>query len=82
MPIASRTPILEQVVLLRQASEDAGRDPATIELGVFSVRPEATYVEPLVEAGFSRALLELPQGAPAEVARRLDELAEFTTDYQ
>lgn len=82
MPIASRTPILEQVVYLRQASEDAGRDPATIELGVFSVRPEPKYVEPLVEAGFARALLELPQGSPAEVAERLDELAEFTSTYR
>jgi hypothetical protein len=82
MPIASRTPILEQVVHLRQTAEDAGRDPATIELGVFSVRPEPKYVEPLVEAGFARALLELPQGSPAEVAERLDELTEFTSAYR
>ncbi len=82
MPIASRTPILDQVVNLRQACEDAGRDPATIELGVFSVRPEPKYVEPLIEAGFARAVFALPQGAPPEVADQMNELAEFAAQYR
>ena len=82
MPIASRTPILDQVVHLRQLSEDAGRNPATIELGVFEIRPEPKYVEPLIEAGFARALFGLPQGAPSEVADRLVELAGFAAQYR
>ncbi len=82
MPIASRTPVLEQVTHLRRASEDAGRDPASIELGVFQIRPEVKYVDPLIEAGFARALFGLPQGEPAEVAEHLEFLAEFVQQYR
>ncbi len=82
MPIASRTPILEQVTLLRQAATDAGRDPSTIELGVFQVRPEAQYIEPLIDAGFARAVAGLPQGEPAEVAEALENLANLTSAYR
>jgi probable F420-dependent oxidoreductase len=82
MPIAGRTPVLEQVTHLRRASEEAGRDPATIELGVFQVRPEPKYIDPLIEAGFARALFGLPQGEPAEVAEQLEFLAEFVQQYR
>ncbi len=82
MPIAGRTPILEQVTELRQAAADAGRDPATIELGVFGARPSAEELEPLMEAGFARVLFSLPQGPVAEVADRLEELANFVRQYK
>lgn len=82
MPIASRTPILEQVSHLRHAAHDAGRDPGTIELGVFGARPTAEAIEPLIEAGFARAVFTLPQGPQAEVAAGLDEFADFTAQYK
>lgn len=81
MPIPSRTPVVDQVAQLHQAADDAGRDPASIELGVFEIRPEAQYVEPLIEAGFSRALFSLPQGSPTDVTERFDALAEFVSQY-
>ncbi|MDH3193564.1 MAG: TIGR03619 family F420-dependent LLM class oxidoreductase [Acidimicrobiia bacterium] len=82
MPIAGRTPVLEQVTHLRRAAEDAGRDPATIELGVFQIRPEAQHIDPLIEAGFARALFGLPQGEAVEVAEHLEYLAEFVRPYR
>ena len=45
MPIHSRREILPALAELRAVAEEAGRDPASIELGVFGVPPKAETME-------------------------------------
>ncbi|MDH3306870.1 MAG: LLM class F420-dependent oxidoreductase [Acidimicrobiia bacterium] len=82
MPIKGRSSIFDQLDGLREAAELAGRDPATIELGVFHATPDDDYVDRLREAGFTRAVFGLPQGSPSEVAQTLDGLATFVEKQQ
>ncbi len=80
MPIRGRTSIFDQVDGLRAASTAAGRDPDTIELGVFGAKPDAAYHSELVQRGFSRMVFSLPQGPADEVLATLDELAAFVQE--
>ncbi len=61
MPIYGRYDIGEGIARLRRAAEDAGRDPATIDIGVFSAPGKPDQLEKLRNAGVSRAVLFLPQ---------------------
>lgn len=61
MPIYGRYDIVEAIGRLRNAAEDAGRDPATIEIGVFSAPAKPDRLEELRDAGVSRVVLFLPQ---------------------
>jgi len=66
MPIHGRRDVLPKVGELRAAAEASGRDPATIELGVFGCPPKLDVIESYRAAGFTRCVLGLPP-APAEV---------------
>jgi probable F420-dependent oxidoreductase len=61
MPIYGRYAITDAIGRLREAAEDAGRDPATIEIGVFSAPGKPDRLEALRDAGVSRIVLFLPQ---------------------
>ena len=71
MPIGGRHPVDAQSEIVK-ACEVIGRDPSTIELGMFGPKPEAGFLEGLAAKGFSRAVLGLPQGPRDEVLRALD----------
>jgi probable F420-dependent oxidoreductase len=66
MPIHGRKDVLDKLPLLEQACEAAGRDPKTVELGVFGCPGKADVIASYAERGFSRAILGLPS-APADV---------------
>ncbi len=72
MPIAGRHSFEDRLDDLRVAAEQAGRDPASIELGLFMAPPDARALEPLADSGIARAVLGLPQGSPEEVLEALD----------
>lgn len=60
MPIEGRWPIDEAWAKLQQQAADAGRDPATLQLGVFGARPEAAHLAHLRDLGAEFVALGLP----------------------
>ena len=76
MPIGGRHAVDLGLEGIRKACEAAGRDPATIHLGMFGAKPEVAAIEQLRELGFSRAVLGLPQQGTDEVLVTMDRYAE------
>ena len=74
MPIGGRHP-LERWTEVQSACEAIGRDPASVELGVFLAPPDAEALEGLAAKGVSRAVFGLPQGPRDQVLAALDEFA-------
>jgi alkanesulfonate monooxygenase SsuD/methylene tetrahydromethanopterin reductase-like flavin-dependent oxidoreductase (luciferase family) len=60
MPIAARWSVLEGWTALQQAAAEAGRDPATLGLGVLQPKPDAAYLAELRDGGCNYAALALP----------------------
>ncbi len=75
MPIGGRHDFVGKITEVRQAAEDAGRDPESIEFGLFFAKPDVGFLEGLAEAGVKRAVLGLPQGSPDEVKAAFDNYA-------
>ncbi len=75
MPIHGRYDIVEQIPALHRAVEAVGRDPASIELGVYSAPRDVESLERLAAAGVARALIQLPSLPAGEVLPRLDRYA-------
>lgn len=79
MPIEGRWPIADKWEELRKAAADAGRDPATLQLGVFGAKPDAAHLEGLRDAGCSFAAFGLPatdRDAALEALERFGPLVE------
>lgn len=72
MPIHGRRGIADKLDGLRQAAEDAGRDMASIELGVFGCPPDPAIVDQYAELGFTRVVLGVPPTGEADAMRALD----------
>jgi len=81
MPIHGRKEILPKLEVLRQVSEAAGRDPASISLGVFGVPPKPEILDDYIANGFTRVVLGLPQGGTAEALAVLDSYAPLVERY-
>ncbi|MGF1666666.1 MAG: LLM class F420-dependent oxidoreductase [Acidimicrobiia bacterium] len=62
-------------VQVRAALAKAGRDPEAFDLTFFHAKPTEEFLAHLGSLGFHRAVFALPQGTPAEVLAKLDELA-------
>jgi len=77
MPIHGRREVLPKVTELRRQAEAAGRDPATIEIGVFGVPGKAEVLESYAQAGVARCVLGLPPEGPDAVLPLLDRYAEL-----
>ncbi len=60
MPIEGRWPIADAWRRLQQHATDAGRDPATLQLGVFGANPKPQNLAALHELGTSFVALGLP----------------------
>jgi len=60
MPIEGRWPIDDAWLKLQQAAEDAGRDPATLSLGIYAAKPDAEHLGRLRDIGATMATLLLP----------------------
>ncbi len=67
MPIHGRTDPLERLPLLRQMCEDAGRDPDSIEIGIYGCPMRADIVDRYREAGVDRLIFWLPADDPDTV---------------
>jgi probable F420-dependent oxidoreductase len=70
MPIHGRRGVFEKLPELHAAAEAAGRDPASIELGVFGCPPKPEVIASYGDAGFTRCVLGLPP-APADVVLKV-----------
>ena len=60
---------------VRWACDNIGRDPPTIELGVFNAPPDNAKLTTLAEAGLTRAVVSMPQGPRDEVLAELERVA-------
>lgn len=77
MPIYGAYEFVSALGGMREAAEIAGRDPATVELGVFNAPRDMTKLEELAAAGVSRAVFSLPPVEPSVVIEKLDKYAGF-----
>ena len=77
MPIHGRTDPLEKIDLLHQMAEDAGRDPASIELTIYGCPMSAELVERYRAAGAQRIVFWLPATAESEVLEAVEQGAAF-----
>lgn len=60
MPLQGRWPIDEEWAKLQRMAEDAGRDPATLRLGIYGAKPAADNLARLRDLGATMAALILP----------------------
>ena len=81
MPIGGRH-ALDKWTEVRSACERIGRDPATIELGVFGARADVATLTDLASKGVRRAVLGLPQNSRDEVLAALDEMAPLVEEMR
>ncbi|GGW58666.1 LLM class F420-dependent oxidoreductase [Streptomyces xantholiticus] len=76
LPVGGRG-LTETVPRLRDAWEAAGRDPKTLQIVPYAVRPSAGKLAHYAEMGVEEVVLQLPPGDEAEVLRALDEYAQY-----
>ncbi|MEM9711907.1 MAG: LLM class F420-dependent oxidoreductase [Actinomycetota bacterium] len=81
MPINGRHPFDDQWSRIRQAAEAAGRDPASLSLGVFGAPAKAEVLESFRERGVDRAVLGLPPAGAEVVLPLLDDYAELVDRF-
>lgn len=74
MPIGGRH-ALDKWDEVRTACERIGRDPATVELGVFGAPADEAKLTELAAKGTSRAVFGLPQSSRDDVLAALDAMA-------
>jgi probable F420-dependent oxidoreductase len=81
MPIHGRRNIMTKLPVLQSLAEEQGRDPDTIELGVFGCPADAAIIEQYAAAGFSRCVVALPSAGADEVRRVLDDASAAVAGY-
>jgi hypothetical protein len=81
MPIHGRRNIMTKLPALLTAAEEHGRDPATIELGVFGCPPDHAIIDQYAAAGFTRCVLALPPAGADDVRRVLDHASNVVEQY-
>ncbi|MCU0261353.1 MAG: LLM class F420-dependent oxidoreductase [Ilumatobacteraceae bacterium] len=72
MPIHGRRDIAARLDGLRAAASDAGRDPASIEIGVFGCPPDPAVIASYEEMGVTRCVIGLPPAPRDAVLPVLD----------
>ena len=81
MPIHGRRTIADKLDLLRAAAEEAGRDMATIELGVFGCPADPKVIDDYTGLGFTRCVLGVPPTGEDDALRTLDSYADVVSHY-
>jgi probable F420-dependent oxidoreductase len=81
MPIHGRRNIADKLDLLRRAADEAGRDMATIELGVFGCPADASVVDSYADMGFTRCAINVPPTGDDDALRALDAAADLVSQY-
>lgn len=82
MPIHGRKDIVDKLPELRTAVEAAGRDFASIELGIFGCPAKPEVIDGYAEAGFTRIVLGLPPAPEDVVLPILDSYASVLDRYR
>ena len=82
MPIHGRRDIAPKLALLHSMAEEAGRDPAGIEIGVFGCPPKPEAIDSYAAMGVARVALVLPPEGPDVVLALLDKYAPLVTQYR
>jgi len=77
MPIHGRGNPLDKLPLLHQMAEDAGRDPASIEIGIYGCPMREADVDAYRDAGVDRVVFWLPADDPDTVMAAVDHGAQF-----
>ncbi|MCP5025876.1 MAG: LLM class F420-dependent oxidoreductase [Actinomycetia bacterium] len=77
MPISGRYPIAEKIGDVKEAAVAAGRDPNSLQFGIFGAPGKPEALESLAEAGITRAVLGLPPAPADTVVPILDSYAEL-----
>jgi probable F420-dependent oxidoreductase len=77
MPIHGRDEIFARLPEFRRMAEDAGRDPAKLEVSVFGMRADAAELEKARAAGASRVIFGLPPEPADKVIPILDRYAQL-----
>jgi probable F420-dependent oxidoreductase len=80
MPIAGRHEFTSKVASLHEAARTAGRDPASLSLGIFGAPADADELRRFAAAGVTRAVLPLPSKSPDEVLAKLDAYAPLVAE--
>jgi probable F420-dependent oxidoreductase len=75
MPIHGRDEIAARLPEFRRMAEEAGRDPASLEVSVFGARPERKLLDELAAAGVQRAIFGLAPEPADKVLPVLDRAA-------
>ncbi|MGE0057974.1 MAG: hypothetical protein AB7T32_08320, partial [Dehalococcoidia bacterium] len=65
----------QRIAELKQRAEDAGRDPASIEVSIYAAPRQADIVEELLEAGADRCIFHIPTGSAEEVRAAVEDAA-------
>jgi hypothetical protein len=60
---------------LRRRAEGAGRNPKSISISIFGVKPDSATIDSLKEIGVDRAIFGLPAAERDEVMPLLDKYA-------
>lgn len=76
LPVGGRG-LRESVPLLRDAWAAAGRDPKSLEVVPYAVRPSPGKLAHYAELGVEEVVLQLPPGETTGVLRALDEYAQY-----
>ncbi len=69
----------ENMARLRQAAEEAGRDPKELSVTVFRAPTDPQQLESFAQAGINGGLLQLPSGNRETILPLLDEYASLLT---
>jgi hypothetical protein len=80
MPIHRGQSSLARLPELHAAAEEAGRDPSTIELGMFGIPPKMKLIESYASAGVKRCVLALPPAGADLVLTLLDQYDDLVSE--
>ena len=69
----------DQTAHVRQALEDAGRDPGDFSISIFGAPTEEKMIDPARAAGVDRLLFGIESNAPDQVLEDLEAAAEFVS---
>ncbi|MFZ9629611.1 MAG: TIGR03619 family F420-dependent LLM class oxidoreductase [Ilumatobacteraceae bacterium] len=81
MPIEGRFEVDQSWTDLRRAAADAGRDPASLRLGVFNAQPDLAHLEHLRSIGTSWIALGLPPLDRDAALAKMDEYAPLVAAF-
>ena len=81
MPIGGRPgegpSLAEKIAMLRRQAEEAGRDPASINITTFGTRPDPDVISRMEAAGVDRIIFGLPSAERDTVVPIIDECAKL-----